>query len=145
MVATGDATIAGSYATHTAYPQYYVGNNLYFGATETDGDRFTIDSSGGLIDQSGSVVGNFADTGAGAGPNYVFVNQLSTIQKYGFTQVICTAAVNTDSMYPRETENSQFYPSKHDNPTEAPKISHVLIANLTCLCRHLPNHVLGEL
>lgn len=111
MVATGDATIAGSYATHTAYPQYYVGNNLYFGATEADGDRFTIDDSGGLIDQSGLVVGNFADTGAGAGPNYVFVNPLSTIQANRFTQVICTKAVNTDGMYEVETETCHLYPA----------------------------------
>ena len=143
MVATGDATIAGSYATHTAYPQYYIGNNLYFGATETDGDRFTIDGSGGLIDQSGSVVGNFADTGANSGPNYVFVNPLSTIQTRGFTQVICAAAVNNDGMYGRETENSQLHPSTHDYPTEAPENPYVPLANLTSAYRHLPNHVLG--
>lgn len=111
MVATGDATIARSHATHTAYPQYYVGNNLYFGATEADGDRFTIDDSGILIDQSGLVVGNFADTGAGAGPNYVFVNPLSTIQANRFTQVICTKAVNTDGMYEVETETCHPYPA----------------------------------
>ncbi|KAH0285473.1 hypothetical protein M436DRAFT_67099 [Aureobasidium namibiae CBS 147.97] len=94
LVATGDPTVSGAYATNTYTSSNYVGNNVVFSATQANGELFSIAANGNLVDQSGGQVGNIADTATTPNPAYVFINPPSTISENGFTPLTCTISVN---------------------------------------------------